>query len=163
MKIAGKKWSYYWSIVRVPVVILVLLHFAGLVIGDYSRANYRIGFFGGIAIWVLPVVIYLLVGWNSVKRHNGSVGDGTWAGLLTGVIAGLADMVAMWILINVERAVAVLEHGTTGILGGGGMYSADSLILTIVLFPFWFGVQGALLSAVGAWVAKKMIAQKTSQ
>jgi hypothetical protein len=159
INIAGKKWSYYWNIVKIPILILVVGLYAGSAIDHYYQGYYMHAVFG-IAGWTLLFAVPLFVGWTTVKTHKGGVGDGAWAGALTGIIAGFVTMTISIVVVIVQEVVA-LKQGVPGINGTGVLDSVVNfgLILGIVWGPFFLGVLGAFLSAVGAGVAKRRIAQ----
>jgi membrane protease YdiL (CAAX protease family) len=158
MKIAEKELSYYWKIIRIPLLILVVWSIASLVIAMVSYSMYK-GIFSAAAGLILSVCVFGFVGWTTVKDYKGTVKLGAWAGALTGILIGLIGGVIGILMVYLVPAVTsdAVRQATAA---GTPSDTAKSMVIIgsyfgLIIGLIINGIIGAILAAIGALIAKK--------
>ncbi len=147
----------YIGIIAIPVVVYILwavLHniiSLGIIMaGIYNILSiYRIIYLGVTVI--LGLILTLFVGWRTVKKYKGTPINAAIAGLVTGIICGVAIKI-----INLSGGlIPQLMYGFFPDIGFmmGFLFRAILLVIVNIIIGVFFGT---ILAVVGALIAEKM-------
>lgn len=160
MQFAEKDFSYYWKVIKVPVIVLISWSIVAIVVAKLSMYWYQ-SIFSGWAGFIFQIAIFSFVGYAMVAENKGQIKNSAWAGALTGILAGSAGAILSIITINyvpelieqsVRQAVAQgVPEATVRQMIKVGMY------IGLVTGPLITGLLGALISGISGLVTKKTI------
>lgn len=159
MKFAGKNFSFYWGIIKIPVAILVLWSIVGFIAAKFYYATYKSTFSGSAGL-IISVLVFAFVGMCTARDCKGTVKQAAWAGALTGIIAGFVGAIVGWLTITfvpqlVEDAVAmaVQSKASEAIVRS---FITLSTYLGFITGPLFDGLIGAGVAALSAFIACKI-------
>jgi hypothetical protein len=159
MKFAEKKFSYYWDIVKVPIIILVLWSFAGLVMALFYYDEYR-STFSTAAGLIISLLCYSFVGYLCSKDCKGKVKHAAWSGAITGSVSGFIG--AFVGLLSVSFVPRIIDDAVLiAVQNGAPAATARSMIeistyLGFVTGPLFGGLIGAGVAAIAGLIACKL-------
>ena len=164
MRFAGEGVEFYWSIIRVPLLILVGWHVVSLMAGIFwFDAVYKEVFANSLVGNVVPLALFVIAGYLAVAEHGAGNGQAAWSGALTGLLGGAAAAVVGVLAIkftpllewSVEQALAqAAASGET--MGRETMRGMTRVFMTIglALSPVFSALIGALAGLGGGAVAR---------
>ncbi len=153
MKFADKPFSFYWPHIHGPVAILALWSLAAFILAFSSMDLYH-SVFTSLNGMIIQVAVFSYVGYVFVdKVKKGTTKLSTWAGALTGGIAGFISAIfgILTVYFIPEVLAAAIEEA---VLAG----AEASLVQTMVTIGAWLSlvlspIFGALIGALIAWIA----------
>ena len=100
----------------------------------------------------IGIVIYLYIGWITVKKHNGKILTGGVAGLLGGLLTGLIASI-----INSTKAIIVVFSQLPDVAAGyGEVYLVGAILGVLFMSAAFISVgliMGFILGVIGAVLA----------
>jgi hypothetical protein len=157
--LANKEFSWYWNIIKIPLLICVLLIILSFAL---TAVQTMIPFLPIIAFIMWPIKILTIVflsayvGWTSVKKYNAETIQYCMAGAMFGLILGaLSAIMAIISSTLMMASIGAMGNsasmtGTFGLLGlVGGIISGG------MTFVFTFSL-GVILALIGGLIAQNM-------
>ncbi|MCP3682577.1 MAG: hypothetical protein GY861_07805 [bacterium] len=164
MELAGKSFSNYWKIIKIPTLILIAWSVLGFITALVSFSLYS-SIFNPIAGWILIFAVFGFIGWHTVKDHKGGVGTAALGGAITGVIAGLiGGIVAILMMYFVPAIIDVTVQQAMQQMQAQGQAASREQIegwikfgsyISIVIAPVINALLGAGIAAIGALIGKR--------
>lgn len=161
MKIADKELSEYFSVIKLPLAVLVLFYIASTIYASVDYASY-VSVFGGLTAFLVYLFVFGYLGWSSVTDYKLSVRHSAWAGAVMGFLAGLASASAMLVMVHFIPEVA--EYAVDQAVAQGAPAASLEMVknmlyigayFSLFLGPLFIGAIGALLSGLSAWATSR--------
>ena len=159
MQFGEKDFSYYWKIIKVPLIILVSWNILAIIVAKISLYWYQ-SIFSGTASILFQVAIFGFIGYTTITEIKGTPKNSMWAGALTGILGGLIGAVLAIIMINfvpevfepsIRQAVAKgAPEETVRFMIRVGTY------FSFITGPLFSGITGALVSGIAGLITKKV-------
>ncbi len=163
MEFAKKDFSYYWKIIKLPLLFLVAWSIIGVIVAKFAIEWYS-SIFGSWQGIFIQLIVFGFIGYCIVAEHKGSVKQGAWAGAITGVIAGFIG--AILALISYYLVPQLYETSIAQATARGA--SADmvrnfikiGVYIGFITGPLFSGLIGAGISALSGLVTKKVMKKR---
>lgn len=156
MQFAGKDFSHYWKIIKIPTYVLVGWSLLGIIIAIASFPLY-ISIFSSSASWLLMLAVFGFIGWTAVKDFKQTTKIAAWSGALAGAVSGLIGAVLSILMVYFVPSVILYAASQAGVDPASiqdimkiGVY------LGLITGPLISGLLGAGISAIAALIAKKV-------
>ncbi|MBU0979783.1 MAG: hypothetical protein KJ709_03180 [Nanoarchaeota archaeon] len=160
MKLGSKDFSWYWKIIKIPVLLLVLWSVLAIIIAKISIYWFNSIFSTWSGLFV-QVVIFSLIGIFVIKDHKGSLGNAAWAGASAGVIAGflggILGIIMMFVVPEIfESAIqqAIAQGMSEDVMRQGVTIWTYAGVIT---GPIVTGIFGTIISTLAGLITKKTV------
>lgn len=163
MKFGEKDFSFYWKIIKWPLIILTLWNIASLIASIISFQTYQ-NIFSSSANLIISIALFGIVGYLTVKDYKGGIKNSAWAGATLGVIAGfIGGIIGVLIVILVPAVMTTTVNLAIASAKGAAVDRTmiENVIrittyLGIIISPVIYGLIGAFISAIGGLTGKKL-------
>ena len=163
IEFAKKNFSYYFKVIRFPLLFLILWSIVSVVVAKYAIQMHS-SIFGTWQGLVVQLIVFGFIGYCIVAEHKGDVKQSAWAGAITGVITGfigaILALVAYYLVpqfYEVSISQAVSAGASADMVTG---FIRIGLYIGFITGPLFSGLIGAGISAVSGLVTKKIMKKK---
>ena len=160
MKFADEEFSYYWKVIKVPLLLIIGWSVLALIIAKLSLYWYM-SVFNGWAGLILQVAVFCFVGYIIIAENKGQLRNSAWAGALTGILAGIGGAILSIIAINFVPEI--IEQSISRAVASGAPEEMVRQMVKIGIYlgfitgPLFGGLIGALVSGMSGIITKKTI------
>jgi hypothetical protein len=159
MELSGKKFIYYWNIIKYPLYVISGWYILGLIFAVISFETY-LQVFSNISGIILSVLVAAFAGWSTIKDFKGEVRYAAWSGALLGVISGLvSSIIALIMFFGIPQMMTQAIQAATA-QGAPSDVAAQfiklGIFIGLLLGPIVSGLFGALISVISGFIAKKI-------
>lgn len=135
--LAGKPLSYYFSIIKLPLIIIAAVYIFLYLLTLIPILGALIILISSPAIILAVIALFGYAGWSTVKKYNGGFYNGLVTGALLGLVTGIFSVLA-----NIIKEI--IHPTLTGMI-----VNFFSLIFT----PIGSAVGGLIIAGIGALIA----------
>jgi len=160
MEFAKKDFSYYWIIIRLPLLALVLWSILSVIIARFA-IQWHSSIFGTWQSMIIQLIVFGFIGYTIIAEHKGEVRHSAWGGAITGVIVGFIG--AILALIAFYFVPQMYEAGIQQAVAQGApeatvrSFMKLGLYIGFVTGPLFSGLIGAGISAIAGVITKKVV------
>ncbi|MEM0475877.1 MAG: hypothetical protein QW343_03730 [Candidatus Norongarragalinales archaeon] len=161
--VAGKTLGEYWSVVKLPVLVVVAWSIIQMLAafispGLYAGYGFMAGGMLGLLGSLIGLVAFLYIGWSAIKTHGYELMHAAVAGGVAGVITGIvAFILSIVTFFGVGSAVvAAAAAAGMGYGAAAGMFTVGAIVIGGITGLIVGAIVGAILAGIGAFAAQNV-------